>query len=125
MPFDGGGDDIPSAVAIGPDGSVYVAGYSETAPDSNIYNLFTAKYSGATGALVWSDLYSVVSGGDNRGNSIVVDMAGDVYVTGSAKTAGGNRDIYTIKYSGSGNIAQRIWERPVAGPQTVTTTESR
>ncbi len=114
-PFDGGGDDIPSAVVIAADGSVYVTGYSETAVNSNIYRMFTAKYNGTSGALVWSDLYSVIAGGDNRGNSIAIDPAGDVYITGSAMNASGNRDIYTIKYSGTGSTAQRQWERPLAG----------
>lgn len=115
-PFDGDGDDIPSAVAVGPDGSVYVTGYSESAPNSNIYNFFTAKYNGANGTLLWSDIYSVTAEGDNRGNSIAVDASGDLYVTGSATNAAGNKDFYTIKYSGTSATAQRLWERTFDGP---------
>ena len=114
-PFDGGGDDIPSAVAVAPDGSVYVTGISERGAQSGIYNWFTAKYNGSTGALVWSDIYSVTTGGDNRGNSIAVDADGNVYVTGSATTASLSKDIYTIKYSGSSTTPQRIWERTIDG----------
>ena len=115
-PFDGaGGDDIPSAVAVGPDGSVYVTGVSEKGPGAGVYNLFTAKYNGATGALVWSDLYSVTPTGRNLGNGIAVDASGDLYATGSATTAAGDRDIYTIKYSGSSGSAQRLWERAIDG----------
>ncbi|SNB47720.1 fibronectin type III domain-containing protein [Geobacter sp. DSM 9736] len=114
-PFDGGGDDIPSAVAVAPDGSVYVTGISEKTPDSDTYFWFTAKYDGSTGALVWADRYSVVAGGANRGASIAVDADGDVYVTGSATTATLSRDIYTIKYSGSSPTARRIWERAIDG----------
>jgi len=115
VPFDGGGNDTPSAVAIAPDGSVYVTGISEKLPNSNSYNWFTAKYDGSTGALVWSDIYSVTASGTNRGASIAVDANGDVYVTGGATTASLTQDIYTIKYSGSGSSALRIWERSVDG----------
>lgn len=115
VPFDGGGDDIPSAVAVAADGSVFVTGYSETATNSNIYTMFTAKYNGTTGALIWSDRYSATPGGDNRGNSLAIDGVGNVYVTGSATTGSGTRDIYTIKYSGSGTTVQRLWERQVSG----------
>lgn len=115
VPFDGGGNDTPSAVAIAPDGSVYVTGISEKLPNSNVYNWFTAKYDGSTGVLVWSDIYSVTANGANRGASIAVDANGDVYVTGSATTASLTQDIYTIKYSGSGSSALRIWERSVNG----------
>lgn len=115
-PFDGGGDDIPSAVAVAPDGSVYVTGYSENAPNTNIYNFFTAKYNGATGALIWSDIYSVVTGGDNQGNSLAIDADGDLYVTGYATNGAGNKDIHTIKYSGTSATAQKLWERSFDGP---------
>ena len=114
-PFDGGGDDIPSAVAVAPDGSVYVTGYSEKAPNTNIYNFLTVKYNGATGALVWSDVYSVTAGGDNQGRALAIDGNGDLYVTGFANNAGGDKDIYTIKYSGSSTSATRLWEHSLDG----------
>lgn len=117
VPFDGnGGNDYPNAVAIAQDGSVYVAGYSETAVSSGLYKFFVAKYNGATGAIVWADLYSPQPGGNNRVNSIAVDAAGDLYVTGYATNGNGDRDILTLKYSGSSPTAQRLWERSVDGP---------
>jgi uncharacterized delta-60 repeat protein len=117
-PFDAGvgGDDLPSAVAVAPDGSVYVTGYSEKGPSAGVYNFFTAKYNGTTGALIWSDIYSVNAGGDNQANALVVDANGDVYVTGFATNTGGNKDFYTIKYSGTAAMAQRLWERAFDGP---------
>jgi uncharacterized delta-60 repeat protein len=114
-PFDNGADDIPSAVTIAADGSVYVTGYSEKTPNSNLYNFFTAKYRGSDGALVWSDLYSAVTGGNNQGKSLALDTAGNLYVTGFATNASGNRDFYTIKYSGSAPTPTRIWERDLDG----------
>jgi len=116
-PFDGAGhgDDFPSAVAFAPDGSVYVTGYSERGPLNGAYNLFTAKYHGTTGALIWSDVYSPQAGGNNRGAAIVVDAAGDPYVTGTATNSTGNQDIYLVKYSGSSQSPQRLWERWIDG----------
>ncbi|SNB46427.1 DUF2341 domain-containing protein [Geobacter sp. DSM 9736] len=116
FPFDGaGGDDLPTSVLLAADGDIFVTGYSEKSPGSNVYNFFTAKYSGATGAKIWSDVYSVTPAGDNRLNAIGMDAAGDVYVTGSAVTADGTSDFYTIKYSGTSSTAQRIWTRSMDG----------
>lgn len=114
-PFDRGGSDIPSAIAVAPDGSVFVTGISEKTPGSNMYNWFTARYDGSTGALVWSDTYSVTPGGTNRGAAIAVDANGDVYVTGTATTASLSSDIYLIKYSGSSSTPERLWERAIDG----------
>ena len=114
-PFDGGGNDIPSAVSIGPDGSVFVTGYSEKAPSSNVYKFFTAKYNGATGALIWSDIYSVTANGDNVAKDLSVDGNGDLYVTGYAANVAGIRDFHTIKYNGTSATAQRVWERSFDG----------
>jgi uncharacterized delta-60 repeat protein len=110
-----GGDDIPTSVAFASDGSIYVTGYSERAANTNVYNFFTARYSGSNGSLIWRDVYSVTPGGDNRGYGLVVDGAGDVYVSGYATNAAGNRDFYTIKYRGGVATAQRIWERVADG----------
>lgn len=114
-PFDHGADDIPSAVVVAADGSVYITGYSEKSPNSNLFDFFTAKYRGSDGALLWSDIYSVVAGGNNQGHSLALDASGDLYVTGFATNAAGNRDIYTIKYSGSAPTATRIWEQSLDG----------
>lgn len=115
-PFDGSvGDDHPTSVVLALDGSIFVTGYSETAHGSNLYRIFTAKYNGTTGALVWSDLYAPVAGRDSRGYSLTLDRAGDLYVTGVAGNAAGNPDIFTIKYNGSVSTVQRVWERWLDG----------
>lgn len=114
-PFDGGGTDIPSAVTIAPDGSVYIAGMSESVPGTSLYSLFVGKYNGSTGALIWSDRYSVTAGGDNRARGLAVSSDGNLYITGYAVTVGGTRDIYTIKYDGSASVPVRLWERSFDG----------
>lgn len=116
-PFDGSsGHDHPTSVVLALNGSIFVTGYSETGKNTNLYRMFTAKYS-SSGALVWSDLYSPVTGKDSRGYNVTLDSAGNLYVTGAATNAAGtpNKDIYTIKYSGTASTAQRIWERSLDG----------
>ena len=111
--YDGGKGDQPRSVAVAPDGSVFVTGYSEKALGG--YNFYTAKYHGTTGTRIWTDIYSVTSGGDNQGKSAAVDGSGDLYVTGYAIGASGTRDIHTIKYSGSGETPVKVWERTFDG----------
>ncbi len=118
-PFDNGGDDIPAAVAFAPDGSIYVTGYSEKTPrtEPRTYNFYTARHNGANGNLIWRELYSAAPpAGDNKAFSLAVDAGGDLYVSGYATNAAGNKDFYTIKYKGANTTALRLWERPVDGP---------
>jgi uncharacterized delta-60 repeat protein len=115
-PFDGNqGDDFPTTVILATDGSVFVAGYSETGNNTNIHKYFVSKYNGATGARIWTDLSSIVPGGDSRFNSLALDSAGDLYVTGVAVNASGNKDFYTVKYSGASATAQQLWTRQFDG----------
>ncbi|MBT0664575.1 DUF2341 domain-containing protein [Geobacter pelophilus] len=115
-PFDGNqGDDFPTTVILATDGSVFVAGYSETGANTNIHRYFVSKYNGATGARIWTDLSSIVPGGDSRFNSLALDSAGDLYVTGFAINASGNKDFYTVKYSGTSATAQQLWTRQFDG----------
>ena len=114
LPFDGnGGDDIPSAVAIGADGSIYVTGHSETGYKTNKYRLLTTKYA-ADGTRVWTDLHSAFAGGDNRGAALTLDDSGYLYVTGTAAELSGKTYIYTVKFRPEDG--QHLWERAVDGP---------
>jgi len=116
-PFDRGGNDQPNGVILDTAGNVYVTGYSQNGASGN-YDIFTAKYCGSAtsgcpagknpGDIIWYDLYD--SGyGDDIGQSLALDAAGDLYVTGFATNSAANRDFYTIKYSGSTATAQKLW----------------
>src|SRR6185369_10333912 len=118
-PFDGGGDDMPSAVAFAPDGSIYMTGYSEKTPrtDPRTYNFYTARHNGTNGNLIWRDVYSAAPAtGDNKALGLALDAHGDLYVVGYATNASSNTDFYTIKYKGANATAVRLWEHPADGP---------
>ena len=117
-PFDGGGDDMPSAVAFAADGSIYVTGYTEKLPatEPKSYSFYTARHNGTSGALIWRDIYSAAPpAGDNKAAGLAFDASGDLYVTGYATNASNNRDFHTIKYRGANATAQRLWERTMDG----------
>jgi uncharacterized delta-60 repeat protein len=117
-PFDGGGEDIPAAVAFAPDGSIYVTGYSEKTPVTNpkTYNFYTARHNGTNGNIIWRDVYSAAPlAGDNRALGLVLDAYGDLYVTGYATNDSNDSDLYSIKYKGANTTAHRLWERRADG----------
>ncbi|SNB47458.1 DUF2341 domain-containing protein [Geobacter sp. DSM 9736] len=113
VPFDGGGDDFPTAVAIAPDGNIFVSGYRQ---NGTSYDLFLAKYEGVTGALIWTDTYDGGSNGEDRGLALALDAAGDPYVAGFVTNTQGNRDFVLIRYIGSSGTAIRQWVRTFDGP---------
>ncbi len=109
-PYDGGGNDYPSAVYFDPSGNVIVTGYTHNGTD---YDFFTRMYDGSDGTVVWTDIYNVGGSGDDRAVSLSVDSLGDIYVAGTAITASGNRDFYTIKYAALDGA--RLWEKSFNG----------
>jgi hypothetical protein len=96
----GTGFSVPAAIATDTGGHVAVAGYSWNGTN---YDYITIKYSNA-GLPVWTNRYERRQGGDDYGNAVAVDSAGDVFVTGSSGT---------LKYSAAG---VPLWTNLSAGP---------
>ncbi|WP_375433974.1 SBBP repeat-containing protein [uncultured Hymenobacter sp.] len=101
----GNNDDVAKAVAVDAAGNVYVTGYS--LGSDNRYDFATTKYS-ASGQQLWEARYDGPSNSYDQATSVVVDAAGNVYVTGTSTT-----DYVTIKYSTSG---QQLWTARYNGP---------
>ena len=97
------------AVASDPQGNIYVAGKAEN-PGSS-YDYQTIKYN-AAGVEVWSATYDGPAHGFDAVNAIVVDNAGNVYVTGVSSGTSGF-DYATVKYSATG---QELWVARYNGP---------
>jgi hypothetical protein len=93
----GGEFRTSSPVAVDHDGNVFVSGASKT-------SRFIAKYSAASGALLWekthSGIYQAVIAVDSRGNVAMITTTGN-------QTVG--FDFYTAKYVGSDGAL--LWEK--------------
>jgi hypothetical protein len=91
---DGGND-----VFVDDSGYVYVTG-SSTGSESGT-DLTTIKYS-PDGDQLWIQRYDGPGSGNDSGYGVVVDSAGNVYVTGSSQGSKTAADWATIKYDSSG-----------------------
>ncbi len=93
-----GSVDQANALALGPDGSVCVTGYSiDTATSRSDYA--TVKYDSG-GNEQWVAGYNGPIGSSDQANAIAVDEAGNVYVTGLS--GGIDLDYATVKYDSAG-----------------------
>lgn len=98
---DGNSSDEATAIALDASGNIYVTGYSYGGSSTN-YDYATIKYSSA-GAELWEMRYNGAGNGTDSPTALAVDGEGNVYVTGTIRTAASSYDDYgTIKYSSSG-----------------------
>jgi hypothetical protein len=100
--------DCADAIAVDSDGNVYVTGKSFRS--EQIFDYVTVKYD-SSGNEVWvrsdsAQMLFVEGSNPGPSNSIVVDKAGNIYVT--------RHDYVTIKYDASGNS---LWTRRYSGPE--------
>lgn len=103
------GYDHPVAIALAPDGSVYVTGYS-WGGDSLLWDYATVKYN-ATGSQLWVQRYN--DGSENWATALVVDGSGNPVVVGRSRGAGSDFDIVTIAYASDGSI---LWSARYDSP---------
>ena len=113
-----------AAIAVDAVGNPVVTGSSNDSLGG--YNIRTVKYSGATGAELWSVAYNGAANSDDFGSSVAIDADGNVVVTGTSRDAVGGKNIRTIKYSGA--TGAEIWTHAYVGPaandQVLTPTEN-
>ena len=109
MPYNGpkSGKDAYTDVETDSGGHVFVTGYAET--DNGKEDFLTAKY-GPDGQLLWRELYNGPKGDEDRAVALALDQAGNLFVTGSSKTAG--YEITTVMYGANGN---RLWAKSYQG----------
>jgi len=108
--YDNGGDDYAVALALDQSANVYVTGYSPSSSTGNDYA--TIKYS-SSGNQVWTARYNGPGNSDDKPTAILVDVSGNVYVTGYSFGNGTNYDYATVKYNSSGS---QIWVARYDGP---------
>jgi uncharacterized delta-60 repeat protein len=91
--------DEPAALAVDQSGSVYIAGTSRGSGTGD--DIVLLKYS-AAGVEQWVRRYTGLGSNPDDANDMVLDDAGNIYVTGSTNVSG-NNNFVTIKYSPGGN----------------------
>lgn len=94
--------DISNSVAVDASGNVYVTGISTGTTSFTDYA--TVKYN-SSGVEQWAARYNGPANGTDEAFSVVVDAAGNVYVTGQS-LSGTNYDYATVKYNSAG---QQQW----------------
>lgn len=93
--YDAGGE-APSAIAVDSSGNVYVTGFSSVSPATES-DYATVKYD-SSGHEQWVATYNGGGGSEDEATDLVVDVSGNVYVTGSSGGSGTMSDYATIKY---------------------------
>ncbi|MEA3242061.1 MAG: SBBP repeat-containing protein, partial [Pseudomonadota bacterium] len=113
--YDGGSSGLDEATSLAVDavGNVYVTGYSFKLYSGSEYA--TIKYD-TDGNLHWIQRYNGGSGED-KATSLVVDAAGNVYVTGMSNDYDTGADYATIKYDTDGNL---LWVQRYDGGRDYT-----
>ena len=93
-------DDEGFAIGTDPSNNIYVTGLSDDQFGNSRWA--TLKYTSA-GAIVWTNYFRGSANGTNDyANALVVDKSGNLYVAGRARSAAGDLNMATIKYSASG-----------------------
>jgi uncharacterized delta-60 repeat protein len=109
----GSSNDEASCLKVDASGNVYVTGKS--VGTGTYYDYATLKIN-AAGTLLWAARYTGPGSATDEANSLGVDRAGNVFVTG--KSYGGastNYDYVTIKYNSSG---VQSWLQTYNGPSS-------
>jgi len=93
------GYDWPNDIAVDDSGNVYVTGSVESLESSHDY--LTIKYN-SLGEKQWIARYNGAGNGNDGAAALVVDDAGNVYVTGTSVVSDPEVDYTTVKYNSVG-----------------------
>lgn len=96
------GVDAALAMTMDASGNIYITGYAKF--NASATDIVTIKYN-SLGVIQWSSNYGFTTDQYEQGNSIVVDNAGNVYVTGQSdpdSTTNASDDYVVLKYNAMG-----------------------
>src|SRR5438105_7997366 len=92
------GTSVATVIAVNGIGNVFVTGISA---DANLYTDFATVAYSNSGVALWTNRYRESGNGEARAIAIVVDHAGNVFVTGDSYNTTSS-DWATVKYSNAG-----------------------
>jgi uncharacterized delta-60 repeat protein len=105
-----GFDDYATSLAVDASGNVYLGGYTHVENLTRVTDYLVIKYS-ASGEQKWFRTYNGSANYYDAVNSIFVDDAGNIFVTGASTGFGTNSDFATIKYSQESSISSFIRDK--------------
>jgi len=103
-------DSYASRIAVDRKGNIVVSGVSHNGIDWDIY---TAKYKGSNGKLLWERRYDGPLGGNDLPAALTIDASGDVIVVVDVLGVL-DYDYYTAKYAQKDGAL--LWEKIYNGP---------
>ncbi len=106
----GNTNDEVYSLQVDNSGNVYITGYSNGG--SSMDDICTIKYN-SSGVQQWLRTYNGSANNDDYGNSIVIDNAGNAYVTCASTESSSDIDYVTIKYGPTGS---QLWMTFYDGP---------
>jgi hypothetical protein len=116
----GTGNHQPASITVDVAGDVYVTGNSD-GDGTTGKDIATIKYNGANGDQLWVDRYNGSANGDDTAGTVLVDIKGDVLVSGTSVNGGTGSDFTAIKYSADGT---RQWDTLYGTNATETATSA-
>lgn len=106
--------DEPLDVITSPSGNIYITGGSDGSGTGS--DVVTIAYTPG-GTQLWATRYTGGGANIDAGKAITLDIAGNVYVTGTTRTSSvNNQDIITLKYN---NAGVQQWFQRLNGPGSV------
>lgn len=109
--------DIPTSLAIAPNGDVVVAGRTRVNGLNTCY--YTARYLGSNGAVAWDEVFDHPINGDDVATGVAVAPDGSVLVTGTVRNPNNaTYSAHTLKYASTGGAP--AWQRNYAPPDVPT-----
>jgi uncharacterized delta-60 repeat protein len=96
-------DDQIENVVFDNSGNIYLSGYGYETVGGQGQDFFMVKCN-SSGTEEWSNIYNGPQNDTERPYGLFVDIAGNVYVTGTSRWTASSYKIVTIKYSPSGDL---------------------
>jgi len=110
--YDGPSDDydMGTEIAVAADGSIYVAGSTESS--ANGYDYLLIQYN-SSGAEQWVKTFDGTAHGNDVVRKMVLGYNNSIFITGMSEGAGTDYDYLTVRYNAAGYIQ---WSKRYNGP---------